>query len=142
MNNNIQDFFNNQEDQEQAQQDREQQQKQLGAETIEPVSSIKKQIKDIQKYVAKNKNKSTFTTDIGTEFPIFKERYPVLFKLLSQNNCDPQQLAMLLGRLEQVQAGTKSQYDASVEVGTMLVDKHVKPKLAEKERRNRNNDLH
>ena len=48
----------------------------------------------------------------------------------------------MLDKLEQIQTNKKTQYDASVEVGQVLVDKFVKPKLAEKEKRNRNNDLH
>lgn len=143
MNNNIQDFFNNQEEQEKLQQQREEQQKKLGAETIESHTSIRQQVTAIRKFVIKNKNKTTFDEDIAKEFADFKLKYPTLFKKLSENNCDPKQLDMMLDKLEQVQTSRKTQYDASVEVGQVLVDKFVKPKLEEKQRhgRNRNNNL-
>jgi hypothetical protein len=56
---------------------------------------------------------------------------PVLFfkACVDRENFDLQQLQKMLFVRGQVQSNDLSQHDASVNVGTLLVDKYVKPKL-------------
>ena len=108
------------------------QQKQL--QGIEDSSKIRSEINDIDNFIMIHKNELDFINKITLEFSDFNERYPVLFKKLIHQECDRDQLEFLLLRLEEVRTGSKSQHDASVEVGQILVDNYVKPKLAEKER--------
>ena len=150
MNNNIADFFSNKEEQAKQEQEREAQQKQLGDQTIASSASIREQVNNVRKYVQIHKREPDMIDNASIEFADFKLTYPTLFKKICDNTCDRQQLEMLLQRLEQIQSSQKTQYDASVEVGQILVDKYVKPKLEEKERenkqatnrKNRSNDLH
>lgn len=105
------------------------------SQSIESKEILKNDIKLIDDFVEKNKNRNNFNELVHSKFPIFSEKYPALFKKLINQDCDRNQLEFVLNRLEQVRTGTKSQHDASVEVGQVLVDNYVKPKLAEKERR-------
>ncbi len=108
------------------------QQKQL--QGIEESSKIRKEINEIDKYVVKHVNDPDFNEKVTSQFSDFNDKYPVLFKKIINQDCDRNQLEFILNRLEEVRTGTKSQHDASVEVGQILVDNYVKPKLAEKEK--------
>lgn len=99
---------------------------------IEDTISLKSQINEIRNYVNKNCNKKDFDEQVRQQFNQFEHKYPALFKKLINGDCDPEQLEFVLNRLEQVRTGTKTQHDASVEVGQVLVDKYVKPELEKK----------
>lgn len=105
---------------------------QKNTQEIEDTSSIKEKINEIDNYVSHNKHKTNFNIDVEQQFSDFNKKYPSLFKKLINQDCDRKQLDFVLNRLEEVRVGSKTQYDASVEVGQVLVDNYVKPKLAEK----------
>ena len=99
---------------------------------IEDTISLKSQINEIMEYVNQNHIKKDFDEKVRQQFSHFENKYPALFKKLINQDCDQEQLEFVLNRLEQVRTGTKSQHDASVEVGQVLVDKYVKPELEKK----------
>ena len=99
---------------------------------IEDTNSLKSQINQINEYINHNYHKKEFEDQVRLEFSQFENKYPALFKKLINRDCDPDQLEFVLNRLEQVRTGMKSQHDASVEVGQVLVDKYVKPELEKK----------
>ena len=56
----------------------------------------------------------------------------IFFKVCNERtNFNKQQLEMMLSYRDQVKQNEISQYDASVDVGSVLVDKYVKPNLKE-----------
>ena len=59
----------------------------------------------------------------------FKEDKPQLFDMICSNHCDDMVLSQLLYQFEEVKSGNINQHDASVNVGQVLVDKYVKPKI-------------
>lgn len=103
---------------------------------IEDTISLRSQINEIKGYVNKNYQKENFDEQVRQQFSLFENKYPALFKKLINRDCDPEQLEFVLNRLEQVRTGNKSQHDASVEVGQVLVDKYVKPELEKKKNEN------
>ena len=61
-------------------------------------------------------------------YPEFIAKYPMIFKMACTSRVDMANLDFMLGMLEKMNSGT-TQYDASAEVGQMLFDKYVDPKL-------------
>lgn len=64
-----------------------------------------------------------------SKFEKFKEAYPHLYDLALSDNYDYRQFKYLIANLRKIEQNELNQYDASVKVGTMLVDKYVKPKF-------------
>jgi hypothetical protein len=58
-----------------------------------------------------------------------KEDYPRLFAMVNDPRHSPAMLYAMLDQLESVERGGKSTHDASVAVGTILVNSFVRPKL-------------
>ncbi len=67
--------------------------------------------------------------DTGEEFAKYKEDYPRLFGMVLDPSHSPAMLYAMLAQLEAVEAGARSTHDASVAVGTILVNSFVRPKL-------------
>jgi len=76
-------------------------------------------------YKSKEKTKS----DLENLYKEFKEDKPQLFDMICSNHCDDIVLSQLLYQFEEVKSGNINQHDASVNVGQVLVDKYVKPKI-------------
>ena len=57
------------------------------------------------------------------------EEYPKLFEMVMDPSHSPAMLDAILTQLEAVEAGRRTTHDASVLVGTMLVNSFVRPKL-------------
>lgn len=70
-------------------------------------------------------------TEIASDPAIspLREEYPKLFEMLCDPRCSPAMLTAMLTQLEAVENGTKSAHDASVFVGTALVNSYVRPRL-------------
>ena len=66
---------------------------------------------------------------VASEFPEWQTEFPKLFEMLLSRTYSRDILGMMLDQLERVERGSKSQHDASVAVGTVLVDRIVKPQL-------------
>jgi len=67
--------------------------------------------------------------EIESELSAWKQQYPRLFAMVLDPLHSPAMLYAMLARLEAVEAGQSSTHDASVVVGTMLVNSFVRPKL-------------
>ncbi len=66
---------------------------------------------------------------IEAELKEQKEAYPRLFAMVLDPKHSPAMLYAMLAQLESVEAGARSTHDASVAVGTILVNSFVRPKL-------------
>ena len=67
--------------------------------------------------------------EIEVELKDQKEEYPRLFAMVLDPRHSPAMLYAMLAQLESVEAGARSTHDASVAVGTILVNSFVRPKL-------------
>lgn len=66
---------------------------------------------------------------IELELPTEKADYPRLFAMVNDPKHSPAMLYAMLAQLESVEKGARSTHDASVAVGTILVNSFVRPKL-------------
>jgi len=67
---------------------------------------------------------------VTTQFADFQKQFPQIFQLVLTRTYPKDILAILLDNLDRMERGTRSQHDASVAVGTVLVDRIVKPQLS------------
>jgi hypothetical protein len=67
--------------------------------------------------------------EIEKELTKEKEEYPKLFGMVLDPKHSPAMLYAMLAQLEAIEGGAKSTHDASVAVGTILVNSFVRPKL-------------
>ena len=67
--------------------------------------------------------------DAAPEMAHWKEEYPRLFGMVLDPAHSPAMLYAMLTQLEAVEKGRRSTHDASVTVGTILVNSFVRPKL-------------
>lgn len=66
---------------------------------------------------------------VSAHFPEYQREFPKIFEMLLTRTYRRDFLEMMLQQLERVERGTTSQHNASVAVGTVLVDEIVKPQL-------------
>lgn len=66
---------------------------------------------------------------VSTQFADYQREFPKIFEMLLTRTYRRDFLEMMLQQLERVERGTTSQHNASVAVGTVLVDEIVKPQL-------------
>jgi hypothetical protein len=66
---------------------------------------------------------------VSAQFAEYQTEFPRIFEMLLTRTYNRDLMAMMIDQYERVERGTKSQHDASVAVGTVLVDKIVKPQL-------------
>ena len=66
---------------------------------------------------------------VSAEFAAYQQEFPRIFEMLLSRSYRRDFLEMMLAQLERVENGNVSQHDASVRVGTVLVDEIVKPQL-------------
>lgn len=66
---------------------------------------------------------------VMTHFADFQKEFPQIFRLVLTRTYPRDIMAILLDNLDRMERGTRSQHDASVAVGTVLVDRIVKPQL-------------
>jgi hypothetical protein len=66
---------------------------------------------------------------VSSHFAEYQREFPKIFEMLLTRTYRRDFLEMMLGQLERVERGTTSQHNASVAVGTVLVDEIVKPQL-------------
>ena len=67
--------------------------------------------------------------EIQVELSHWETEYPRLFEMVNNPECSEAILTSMLAQLEAVEAGAKSAHDASVVVGTVLVNSYVRPTL-------------
>jgi len=63
------------------------------------------------------------------KYPWFPRQYPRLHQMCTNPSFDMNVLQQMLDAKQKIQNAEVSEHDASVEVGTLLVDKYVKPLL-------------
>jgi hypothetical protein len=66
---------------------------------------------------------------VSSQFADYQKEFPKLFEMVLTRTYNREIMATLIDQYERVERGTKSQHDASVVVGTVLVDTIVKPQL-------------
>jgi len=69
---------------------------------------------------------------VSSRFSDYQKEFPRIFAMLITRTYPTDVLEMMLRQLESVEDGRTSQHNASVHVGTVLVDQFVKPQLAGK----------
>ena len=68
--------------------------------------------------------------DIKGAFPEFSENYPSLLEMLTRpSGYDERSLSLMVNMLDKMGSNTKSQHEASIQVGQHLLDQYVKPQL-------------
>jgi hypothetical protein len=67
--------------------------------------------------------------EIQVELARWAEEYPRLFAMLLDPECSEATLNAMLAQLEAVELGGRSAHEASVAVGTVLVNSYVRPRL-------------
>lgn len=76
--------------------------------------------------------KTNVASSVAAQFPDYEKEFPAIFKILVNPDptlYPPNVLEMMLLQLEKIESGETSQHDASVAVGSVLVNKFVKPNL-------------
>ncbi len=73
--------------------------------------------------------RSETPAQVSSRFPECQQEFPRIFEMLLTRTYPRDTMEMMLKSLEKMEAGSISQHDASVAVGTVLVDKFVKPQL-------------
>jgi len=67
---------------------------------------------------------------VSGQFGDFQKEFPKIFETLLTRKYNHEFMAMMLDQLDKKERGKTTQHDASVAVGTLLVDRIVKPQLA------------
>jgi hypothetical protein len=67
---------------------------------------------------------------VSSQFADFQKEFPKIFEMILTRTYPRDLMAMMLDNLDKMERGARSQHDASVAVGTVLVDRIVKPQLA------------
>jgi hypothetical protein len=67
---------------------------------------------------------------VSTQFAEWQSEFPKIFEMVLTRTYNREIMAIMIEQFERVERGSKSQHDASVSVGTVLVDRIVKPQLA------------
>jgi hypothetical protein len=109
---------------------------------MENNSDMKENIVNIMAYRAKHVDlarikPNKFKTLIETEFVTFNEQYPNIFRLCLEGFFDNvnaiNQLDQFINMSDKVNKGDLDEKEASVAIGTKLVDQYVKPLINDKE---------
>ena len=74
--------------------------------------------------------KTQNAAQVSSQFADFQKEFPKIFEMVLSRTYPRDLMAMMLDNLDKMERGTRSQHDASVAVGTVLVDRIVKPQLA------------
>ena len=69
---------------------------------------------------------------VSSKYADYQQEFPTLFATLLRQDYPPDVLERLLSQLEKIENGKTTQHDASVAVGTVLVDRFVKNQLPAK----------
>jgi hypothetical protein len=79
--------------------------------------------------------KTMSPAQIASQFADYQKEFPSIFAMLLKKDYRRDILAMMVDQLDKMEQGDLSQHNASVAVGTMLVDRIVKPQLKGAERK-------
>ncbi len=73
--------------------------------------------------------RSQSPAQVSSIFPDYQKEFPKIFEMLLTRDYPTDILEMMLKHLEKIEDGRSSKHNASVAVGTVLVDRFVKPQL-------------
>ena len=73
--------------------------------------------------------KSQSPAQVSSQFSDYQKNFPTLFAILLRPDYPREVLSMMIEKLELVEGGQMSQHDASVAVGSVLVNQFVKPQI-------------
>lgn len=73
--------------------------------------------------------RSKTPAQVSAEFADWQKEFPKLFEMVLTRTYSREIMDVMLDQLERVERGNTSQHNASVAVGTILVDRIVKPQL-------------
>ena len=79
----------------------------------------------------KFRHEKILKSDLKTRYIKFANDFPKLFDMITSEICDDNILNKIMLARKNVVSGNTSQHDASIQVGQVLVDNFVKPKLNE-----------
>jgi ABC-type phosphate transport system auxiliary subunit len=85
---------------------------------------LKQMILDVEEAL-----KTKTPAQVSAEFAEYQKDYPTVFETLLQKEYRRDILAMMVDQLDKIERGQVSQHNASVAVGTVIVDRIVKPQL-------------
>ena len=77
------------------------------------------------------RDKGISKSELMNIYNSFYTKYEKCFDMICDPQCDDEILNKIIHARQLVINGSKSQHDASVEVGQNLVNKYVKPKVSE-----------
>jgi hypothetical protein len=75
------------------------------------------------------KDIKTIRNELKEQFPDFELNYNSLFKLCTSTDYDLNKLMLFIQMASSVQRKEITEHDASVQIGELLVNEYVKPKL-------------
>lgn len=70
------------------------------------------------------------SAQVSTQYAEWQKEFPKIFEMVLARTYDRDIMRRMIEQFERVERGNKSQHDASVAVGTLLVDRIVKPQLS------------
>ena len=85
--------------------------------------------KKYKKFIKKNKDVEYFKGQMILEYPYLSSNYFAIFNISINASYDFNRLKKMLNLANKVKKNEISEHDASVKVGTILVDEIVKPQL-------------
>jgi len=68
---------------------------------------------------------------VSSQFPNYQTEFPQLFAMILKPDYDQRILDHMVAQIEKMEAGRQNQHQASVAVGTVLVDTYVKGKVGQ-----------
>jgi hypothetical protein len=100
-------------------------------ESVEPVEPrsvrVKRMIEEVERAL-----ETQTSAQVVTQYAEWQKEFPKIFEMIVARTYDRDIMRIMLEQFERVERGNTSQHDASVAVGTVLVDRIVKPQLAGK----------
>lgn len=88
----------------------------------------------VRRYIAEVEEalQTQTAAQVSAHFAEFQKEFPKIFEVVLTRTYPRDIMAILLDNLDRMERGSRSQHDASVAVGTVLVDRIVKPQLEKK----------
>lgn len=84
-------------------------------------------IEDVLKEILRNKESKDF---YEKKYPSFSKRYPILSEKIFEKDVDINIINYMISQMKKINQNEQSERNASIKVGSLLVDKFVKPNLS------------
>lgn len=83
-------------------------------------------IEDVLEEILRDKNSKEFYDE---KYPSFSKRYPTLSQKVFEKDFDVNIIKFMIYQMKKMNQNKQSERNASIKVGSLLVDKFVKPNL-------------